>query len=74
MDAHIIDGLERKFNSFAGDLDEQGRQRWAATEAIAFGFGGISVVAIAKRLFHHAIWNGINELESGLPLPILVQA
>ena len=67
MDAHISNGLERKFNSLAGDLDERGRRRWAATEAIAFGFGGISVVAIAKRLYHHAIWNGNNELESGLP-------
>jgi hypothetical protein len=38
-DADIIDGLELKFNSLAGDLDERGRRRWAATEAMAMALG-----------------------------------
>lgn len=69
MDAHISNGLERKFNSLAGDLDERGRRRWAATEAIALGYGGISIVAIATGLSHHTIRKGIKKLESNLPLP-----
>ena len=40
QDAHIIDGLERKFSALAGDLDERGRRRWAASEALELGYGG----------------------------------
>jgi Rhodopirellula transposase DDE domain len=69
MDLQITDGLERKFNSLAGDLDERGRRRWAASEAIAIGYGGISVVSRASGLSAHTIRKGIRELESVQPLP-----
>lgn len=69
MDAQIIDRLERKFNSLAGDLDERGRRRWAASEAIALGYGGISAVSRATGLSDHTIRKGIRELESNQPLP-----
>lgn len=68
-DARIIDGLESKFNSLVGDLDERGRRRWAATEAIALGYGGITSVSLATGLSHVTIRNGIKEVESGDPLP-----
>lgn len=68
-DAQIIDGLESKFNSLVGDLDERGRRRWAATEAIALGYGGITSVSLATGLSHVTIRNGIKEVESGDPLP-----
>ena len=69
QDAQVIDGLELKFHSLVGDLDERGRRRWAATEAIAIGYGGITAVSLATGLSHHTIRNGIKELESDSPLP-----
>jgi len=69
QDAEVIYGLELKFNSLVGDLDERGRRRWAATEAMALGYGGITAVSLATGLSHHTIRNGINELESDNPLP-----
>lgn len=68
-DAEIIDGLELKFNSLAGDLDERGRRRWAATEAMALGYGGITAVSLATGLSDRTIRNGIKELQSDDPLP-----
>jgi transposase len=69
LDAQIIEGLELKFNALAGDLDERGRRRWAATEAIALGYGGITAVANATGLSRHTIHKGIRELECSDPLP-----
>ncbi|MEY4179968.1 MAG: hypothetical protein RLY70_3542, partial [Planctomycetota bacterium] len=43
-DARIIEGIELKFNALDGDLDERGRRRWAATEAMALGRGGMTAV------------------------------
>jgi hypothetical protein len=68
-DAQTINGLELKFNSLIGDLDERGRRRWAATEALALGYGGITAVSIATGLSHVTIRNGIKELQSDDPLP-----
>jgi hypothetical protein len=68
-DAQVIDGLELKFNSLVGDLDERGRRRWAATEAMALGYGGITAVVLAKGLSDRTIRNGIKELRSETPLP-----
>lgn len=69
LDAHIIAGLEAKFNALAGDLDERGRRRWAASEAMALGYGGITAVAKATGLSRHTIHKGIRELQSDNPLP-----
>lgn len=66
-DAHIIDGLELKFNALAGDLDERGRRRWAATEAMALGYGGITAGSLATGLSDRTIRNGIKELQNDDP-------
>ncbi|MDP7017510.1 MAG: ISAzo13 family transposase [Pirellulaceae bacterium] len=68
-DAQVIDGLELKFNALVGDLDERGRRRWAATEAMALGYGGITAVSLATGLSDRTIRNGIEELQSDTPLP-----
>lgn len=68
-DAQVIDGLERKFNALAGDLDERGRRRWAATEALELGYGGITAVALATGLSDRTIRTGIRELQANEPLP-----
>ena len=68
-DAKLIQGLEVKFNSLVGDLDERGRRRWAASEAIALGYGGITAVARATGMSDRTIRDGIRELHSDSPLP-----
>jgi hypothetical protein len=65
----IVEELERKFSALAGDLDERGRRRWAASEAIAIGYGGITAVARATGLSDRTIRNGIRELRDDDPLP-----
>jgi hypothetical protein len=68
-DAEIVEGIETKFNALVGDLDERGRRRWAASEALALGYGGITAVAQATGLSDRTIRNGIKELEGEAPLP-----
>jgi len=68
-DAPIVDGIEAKFNALVGDLDERGKRRWAASEAIALGHGGITAVALATGLSDRTIRTGIKELQSETPLP-----
>lgn len=67
-DAQIVEGIEAKFNALAGDLDERGRRRWAASEAIALGHGGITAVAMATGLSDRTIRTGIRELQNENPL------
>jgi len=69
QDAQVIGGLELKFNALVGDLDERGRRRWAATEAMALGYGGITAVSLATGLSDRTIRNGIEELQNDNPLP-----
>ena len=51
LDAKTVEGIESKFNALVGDLDERGRRRWAAAEAMALGRGGVTIVASATRGF-----------------------
>jgi len=46
------------------ELDERGRRRWAAIEASALGWGGVSAVAQAAGLSDRTIRNGIRELSN----------
>lgn len=68
-DARIVEGLEAKFNALVGDLDERGKRRWAAAEAMALGRGGIAAVAMATGISDRTIRTGITELQSDNPLP-----
>jgi transposase len=61
-DAKVVKGIEAKYNALVDDLDERGRRRWAATEAIALGRGGIAAVAAATGLSDRTVRNGIAEL------------
>ena len=67
-DAATIEGIESKFNALVGDLDERGRRRWAATEALALGRGGVTAVALATGLSDRTIRLGIQEINSDSPL------
>lgn len=61
-DAKVVEGLRFKYFALIDDLDERGRRRWAATEAIALGRGGIIAVATATGLSDRTVRSGIQEL------------
>ena len=48
IDTSIIEVLRRKFTRLASELNERGRRRWAASEALELGHGGIKVVARSR--------------------------
>lgn len=58
----IIKRLQQKFEALLNDLDERGRRRWAAVEAQALGWGGITLVAQATGLSDRTIRTGLREL------------
>jgi len=61
--------LLEKYRCLASRLDEHTRRIWAATEASAQGYGGISLVARATGISRRAIQVGLREIESGDILP-----
>jgi hypothetical protein len=58
-----------KYQCLASRLDEHTRRIWAATEASALGYGGISLVARATGISRRAILVGLREIKSGDILP-----
>lgn len=66
--AKTVEIIREKYLALIDDLDERGRRRWAATEAIAIGHGGIVAVASATGLSDRTVRNGIQELRSPSPL------
>jgi transposase len=69
QDAKAIEMIRSKYRAIVGDLDERASRRWAAVEAIALGYGGITAVATATGISDRTIRNGIKELNSNDPLP-----
>jgi transposase len=67
-DANVVEGLRLKYRALVGDLDERGKRRWAATEAIALGRGGIIAVATATGLSDRTVKNGIKEIRNPVAL------
>jgi hypothetical protein len=65
----IIRGLQEKFRHVRQSLNELERRRWAATEALTLGRGGITLVSSALRMSPNTIKRGIQELEAGQPKP-----
>ncbi|MBN1461035.1 MAG: ISAzo13 family transposase, partial [Armatimonadetes bacterium] len=61
--------IRKKYRSLASRLDEHTRRIWAATEASAIGYGGISLVARATHISRRAILVGLREIKSGNILP-----
>jgi len=67
--ATVVNGLYVKWSSLVEHLDERSRRRWAATEAISMGRGGIAAVAQATGLSDRTVRNGIAEIRSDHSLP-----
>jgi len=55
--------IKRRFELISGELNERTRRLLAASEALAIGWGGISVVSRATGLSRKAISQGIKELQ-----------
>ena len=60
-----IEQIESKYRSLALVLDERARRHWAATEARAYGWGGVSAVSDATGMSVNTIRKGLSELDGG---------
>jgi hypothetical protein len=67
MDMEAI--IRQKFQGLSARFDEHTRRMWAATEALAIGYGGVSLVARAARISRRAIQCGIREINTCDVLP-----
>ena len=67
--ATIVNRVRCKYIALVEDLDERGRRRWAATEALSIGRGGIAAVAEATGLSDRTVRNGICEIKEGRVVP-----
>src|SRR5207249_5493685 len=64
-DAEIIAAVRNKYQALRPVLDEKVRRRWAACEAMAIGWGGITVVVEATGLSRPTIRAGLAEVRGG---------
>jgi hypothetical protein len=64
QDAADIDLIRQKFVALDAVMDERLRRQWAAAEAAAYGWGGISAVAVATGLARNTIAAGARELHA----------
>ncbi len=65
-----IPAVRRKYQTLSKIMDERMRRRWAASEAIALGWGGITAVAEATGLSQTTIRTGIVENRSPEAPPV----
>ena len=61
--------IRQRFLELRPALNERGRRLWAASEAKALRYGGITLVARATGLSRRAIHAALNELHAGTTLP-----
>jgi len=54
--------IREQYGLIRGSLDERGRREWAASEAMALGYGGIALVHRASGIVPSTIGKGIKEL------------
>jgi transposase len=62
----MLAALRDKNRVLASEMDERTRRLWAATEAAALGYGGISAVAEATGMAMSTICIGMRELKEGV--------
>ena len=68
--ASAIEQIETKYRSLASVLDERARRHWAAAEARAYGWGGVSAVSEATGMSPNTIRKGLTELSARESAPI----
>lgn len=54
--------IREQYRLIRGSLDERGRREWAASEAMALGYGGIALVHRASGIVPSTIGKGLREL------------
>lgn len=67
--ADLVRTIHAKYLAILTELDERGSRRWAAVEANAIGWGGVSAVSRATGISRCTIQKGIAELTSSDRLP-----
>ena len=60
-----VDDIRARFRQAAKFLDERGRRLFAANEALAIGYGGVTAAAAATGLARSTIRRAIAELQGG---------
>ena len=63
-EATVVEWIRGKYVALVAELDERGRRRWAAIEAVSLGWGGIAAVAEATGISDRTIRNGVRELKA----------
>jgi len=58
--------IRQRFEGLASSLDERQRRLWAAAEANAWGYGGITLVSRSTGISRRAIHVGLRELQADL--------
>jgi transposase len=58
----VVDFVKQKYETISCCLNERGRRLWAATEAAAYGRGGIALLCEATGLSNNTIHKGLKEL------------
>jgi Rhodopirellula transposase DDE domain len=66
--AGAAQGIRRRYQDLCPVLNEQGLRRFAATEARAYGYGGVSVVSQITGIARSTIGRGMKEIEENLKL------
>jgi len=62
QDAAAVERIRVKYLALSPVMDERVRRHWAATEAMALGWGGISAVTVATGLARNTVAAGVREL------------
>jgi Rhodopirellula transposase DDE domain len=63
QDATAIERIRQKYLALSPVMDERMRRQWAAAEASALGWGGVTTVSTATGLARNTIATGVRELE-----------
>ena len=68
-DAAAIERIQQKYGALDPVMDERLRRQWAASEANALGWGGVSLVARATGLARNTVAHGVRELAERAKAP-----
>ena len=63
QDATAVERIRQKFRALLPMMDERMRRQWAAAEAAAVGWGGVTLVSSATGLARNTVTAGMVELE-----------
>lgn len=63
QDAATIERIRNKYTALEPVMDERMRRQWAASEALALGWGGVSLISSATGLARNTVAAGVRELQ-----------